>query len=93
MKRRGFLLGENPAKFRKLNEFIDARLVVLQLRLTGIGAKLSRTLSDLNCQIDQGYRNDYDADWPAQLNWPNLFGRTGGWLVAAFMPPSLYKAA
>jgi len=33
------------------------------------------------------------ADWPAQLNWPNLFGRTGGWLVAAFMPPSRYKAA
>lgn len=33
------------------------------------------------------------GDWPAQLNWPNLFGRTGGWLVATFMPPSPYKAA
>ena len=31
--------------------------------------------------------------WTAQLKWPNLFGRTGGWLVAAFMPPSPYKAA
>ena len=35
----------------------------------------------------------FDATWPAQLNWPNLFGRTGGWLVATFMPPSPYKAA
>ena len=31
--------------------------------------------------------------WPAQLKWPNPFGRTGGWLAAAFMPPSPYKAA
>jgi len=39
------------------------------------------------------YRISPIGGWPAQLKWPNLFVRTGGWLEAAFMPPSPYKAA
>ncbi|RIJ15789.1 hypothetical protein D1227_13880 [Henriciella mobilis] len=31
--------------------------------------------------------------WPARSDWPNRNVRIDGWFVAAFMPPSTYKAA